>query len=56
MKTENNIIGLDDERGLQQVEAKCWTSLQMASLAVRTCEGRQRTKKKKKKSFIVSSF
>jgi len=37
---------LDDERGLQQVEGESWTSWWMAPLGVRTCLGRQRTKKK----------
>ena len=34
---ENNVIGLDDERGFQQVEGESWTSWQMESLDVRTC-------------------
>src|SRR6218665_1636955 len=45
-KTENDVTGLDDERGLQQVEGESWTSWLMAPLNVRTCLGRQRTKKK----------
>jgi len=30
--TENDVIGVDDEGGLQQVEGESWTLLQMASL------------------------
>ena len=47
-KTENDVIGLDDERGLQHDEGESWTSQQMASLDIRICLGRQRTEKKKK--------
>jgi len=46
-KIENDVTGLDDERGLQQVEGESWTSWLMTSLDVRACLGRQRTKKKK---------
>jgi len=31
-KTENDEIGLDDQRRLQQVEAESWTLVRMASL------------------------
>src|SRR6218665_226722 len=45
-KTKNDVTGLDAERGLQQVEGESWGSWGMAPLDVRTCLGRQRTKKK----------
>ena len=43
-KTENDVIGLDDERGLQQVEGESQTTWWMATLDVWTFPGRQRTK------------
>ena len=45
-KTKNDVTELDVERGLQQVEGESWRSWWMAPLDVRTCLGRQRTKKK----------
>lgn len=41
-KTENDVIGLDNERGSQKVEGELDI---MASLDVKTCLGRQRSKK-----------
>src|SRR6218665_1002530 len=44
-RTENDVIGLDDEGGLQQVEGKSRTMRPMETMDVRTCLGKQRTKK-----------
>jgi len=43
---------MDDEKGLQQVEAESWTSWW---IDLRACLGRKRTKKKKKKKIMMIS-
>jgi len=37
-KTENDVIGLNDDRRLQQVEGESWTSWSMTTLDVRIQE------------------
>ena len=54
-KVENDVIGLDDERGLYQVEGAIQTSWRMASLDERYCLERQRTKTTKKTTYVEYS-
>jgi len=56
MKTENDVIGLDDERGLQQVGGESWTSWWMAPLDIWTCLERQKTKKKNSHQLTYIMF
>ena len=56
VETDNDVIGLDDEKGLQWVKGGSWTSWRMASLDVRTWIKGQRTKKQKKEKQKLYSI